>query len=261
VVATVFQWHTFWHYVWPLDALRDPLIVRGLVATIYIAIIAQFLGVVLGLVLALGQRSPRWLVRRATALYLLYFRGTPLLVQLSLIYFGFGAIGLYSFPDLHVLGLSVPGVAQAGIVGLALNEAAFMAEIFRAGIVSIDPGQSEAAKTIGMTSRQTMRYVVLPQAARVIVPPLGNEFNNMMKNTTLVVTIGGVELFSAFEQVNARTFQPFELFLAVSFYYLVLTLVWGLAQARLEASLGDRKVTVRQTGGLARLVGIGRVWR
>lgn len=252
-----FAWNTFWHYVWPPEALRDPLIARGLWTTVYIAVTAQVLGVLLGLLLAFGQRSRRWPVRRLTALYVLYFRGTPVLVQLSLIYFGAAALGIYAFSDLHVLGLTIPGVAQAGIIGLGLNEAAFMAEIFRAGIASIDPGQTEAAKTIGMTNRQVMRHVVLPQAARVIVPPLGNEFNNMMKNTTLVVTIGGVELFSAFEQVNARTFQPFELFLAVSFYYLVLTLLWSLVQRRLEARLGDRKISVRRQGVVARTLRIG----
>jgi polar amino acid transport system permease protein len=100
----------------------------------------------------------------------------------------------------------------------------------------------------------TMRMVVLPQAAKVIIPPLGNEFNNMIKSTTLVVNIGAVELFNAFEQVNAERFLPFELFLAASFYYLVLTIIWTLIQTWIESRLGERKGTDRQPGALRRLL-------
>ena len=104
---------------------------------------------------------------------------------------------------------------QAGIIGLGVNEGAYMTEIVRAGIISIDRGQSDAAKALGMTFSREMRYVVLPQATKVIIPPLGNEFNNMIKSTSLVVIIGGVELFNAFEQLIAVLFRPFELFMAV----------------------------------------------
>jgi polar amino acid transport system permease protein len=128
-----------------------------------------------------------------------------------------------------------------------------MTEIFRAGISAIDPGQTEAAKAIGMTFRRSMRWVILPQATRVIIPPLGNEFNNMLKSTTLVVVIGGVELFNAFEQVNAVVFKPFELFLAASLYYLALTLIWGWIQSAIESRLGDRK-SGRQRGVISRLI-------
>ncbi|RVA16700.1 amino acid ABC transporter permease, partial [Mesorhizobium sp. M7D.F.Ca.US.004.03.1.1] len=186
--------------------------------------------------------------------YLLYFRGTPALVQLMLLYFGLAEIGLYRFPDLSILGITVSGVFQAGVLGLGLNEGAYMTEIVRSGIISIDQGQSDAAKAIGMTFRQSMRYIILPQAFKVIVPPLGNEFNNMMKSTTLVVVIGGVELFNAFEQVNAVQFKPFELFLAVSVYYLALTLLWGWVQAAIERRIGDAKATYR-AGFFERLLG------
>jgi polar amino acid transport system permease protein len=191
--------------------------------------------------------------------YVLYFRGTPVIVQLALLYFGLSAIGLYTFPDIHVFGFRVPGIAQAGILGLGLNEGAYMAEIVRAGIISIDPGQMEAVKSIGMRFGQAMRFVVLPQAAKVIVPPLGNEFNNMLKSTTLVVTIGGVELFNAYEQANARLFAPFELFLAASFYYLFLTIVWSLIQMWIERRLGERKGIAGEPNLLRRLAFGG--WR
>jgi polar amino acid transport system permease protein len=241
VLVYHFDWSTFWRYVWPPTAFHDPLIRSGLWVTIYMAVVAQTLGVLLGVLGAIGQMS-RWrAIRWFVAGYLLYFRGTPVLVQLTLWYFGLAAIGLYGFPDLKILGYTIPGVVQAGIIGLGVNEGAYMTEIVRAGIISIDRGQSDAAKALGMTFSREMRYVVLPQATKVIIPPLGNEFNNMIKSTSLVVIIGGVELFNAFEQLNAVLFRPFELFMAVSLYYLVLTLIWGLIQSWIESRLGERK--------------------
>lgn len=259
VAATGFRWDIFWHYVWPPTAFHDPLIRTGFWVTVYMAVAAQLVGVVLGVLTALTQMSSVRALRWLAASYVLYFRGTPVLVQLALLYFGLSAVGLYTFPDIHLLGVTVPGIAQAGIVGLGLNEGAYMAEIVRAGIISIDPGQMEAAKTIGMRFGQAMRFVVLPQAAKVIVPPLGNEFNNMLKSTTLVVTIGGVELFNAFQQINARLYAPFELFLAVSFYYLFLTVVWSLIQMAIERRLGERKGTPGEPNFLRRLAFGG--WR
>jgi polar amino acid transport system permease protein len=239
LAATAFHWGIFWHYLWPGTALHDPLIRTGLWVTIYMAVLAQALGVALGVLTALMQMSRLRGLRWAAGVYVLYFRGTPVIVQLALLYFGLSAIGLYTFPDIHVFGFRVPGIAQAGILGLGLNEGAYMAEIVRAGIISIDPGQMEAAKSI--------------------VPPLGNEFNNMLKSTTLVVTIGGVELFNAYEQANARLFAPFELFLAASFYYLFLTIVWSLIQMWIERRLGERKGIAGEPNLLRRLAFGG--WR
>ena len=128
--------------------------------------------------------------------YLWVFRGTPLLVQLVFFYFGLGAVHLYDWTAIDVAGITIPGAIQAGIFALGLNEGAYMAEIVRAGILSIDPGQMEAAKSLGMTYGQAMRRIVLPQAARVIVPPLGNEFNNMLKTTSLLFVLGVHELYN-----------------------------------------------------------------
>lgn len=253
LAAYHFDWSTFWHYVWPPSAFHNELISNGLVITIYMAVIAQTVGVVGGAIGAMMQMSRHRIVRFVVAAYLLWFRGTPLLVQLSLLYFGLAGLGVYTFPNLTIVGWTIPGAVQAGIVGLGMNEAAYMTEIFRAGISAIDPGQTEAAKAIGMTFRRAMRWVILPQATRVIIPPLGNEFNNMLKSTTLVVVIGGVELFNAFEQVNAVVFKPFELFLAASLYYLALTLIWGWIQSAIESRLGDRK-SGRQRGAISRLI-------
>lgn len=236
-----FDWQIFWSYVWPPTAFKNPLIANGFFVTVYMAVLAQTIGTVLGGLGAVMQLSRHRAVRWMVSAYVIWFRGTPLLVQISLLYFGLATLGLYAFPAIEIFGLIIPGAIQAGIIGLALNEAAFMTEIFRAGISSIDKGQTEAAKAIGMTFRRTMWWIVLPQAARVVVPPLGNEFNNMLKSTTLVVVIGGVELFNAFQQVNARLFHPFELFLAASFYFLALTLAWGAVQSWIERRLGDNK--------------------
>lgn len=252
--AVGFSWATFFHYAWPPTAFQNPLIANGLKVTIIMAVLAELLGVALGLLAALGQMSRFRPIRWLVGLYIVYFRGTPLLVQLSLIYFGGAAVGLYSFPDIHAGPLLVPGAIQAGIVGLGINEGAYMAEIIRAGILSIDVGQMEAAKALGLPFGLSMRTIILPQAAKVIIPPLGNQFNNMIKSTTLVVNIGAVELFNAFEQVNAVLFQPFELFLAASFYYLFLTIVWAIIQSWIESRLGERKAVERDPGLFRRMV-------
>ena len=243
------DWGTLWRYAWPPTAFQDQVILQGLIVTISIAVVAQALGIALGILGALGQLSRRMIIRAGTRVYVDYFRGTPLIVQLALLYFGSAGLGIYSFPDWHVFGVTIPGVVQAGTIVLAVNKGAYMAEIVRAGILSIDHGQWEAAMAIGMTRRQTMRRIVLPQAARVIIPPTGNEFNGIIKDTALLVTIGAVELFHAFEQVNARLFLPFELFFAMSLYYLAMTLSWNLIQVRIERrmSRGYRPAVVEGT--------------
>jgi polar amino acid transport system permease protein len=188
----------------------------------------------------------RWLANA----YIWYFRGTPLLVQMALLFFGLGVTHIYDFPDLHFLGLSVSGAIQAGTLALGINEGAYMAEIVRAGIEAIDPGQMEAAKSLGMSYSMAMRRIVLPQAAKVIIPPLGNEFNNMMKTTSIMQVISAAELFYAYTQINARIFKPFELFIAASFYYLAMTTVWSFIQARIEGGLGERKAEAIKTPGM-----------
>lgn len=236
-----FDWPLFWQYLWPGTALQYPLIRDGLITTILVSIIAQALGVVLGLFAALGKMSKLGPFRWLAEAYVWYFRGTPLLVQMMLLFFGFGVTHIYDFPDIHIGFLAISGAIQAGTVALAINEGAYMAEIVRAGIESIDIGQMEAAKSLGMTFGQAMRRIVLPQATKVIIPPLGNEFNNMMKTTSIMQVISAGELFYGFTQVNATKFKPFELFIAASFYYLAMTTVWSFVQSRIEGSLGERK--------------------
>ena len=252
-----FDWQVFWQYLLPWTAFANPLIRNGFIATIVVSVVAQLLGVIFGLFAALGKMSKLPPLRWISDAYIWYFRGTPLLVQMSLFYFGLGVTHIYDFPDIHLGFLLITGAIQAGTLALAINEGAYMSEIVRAGIEAIDPGQMEAAKSLGMTSGLAMRRIVLPQAAKVIVPPLGNEFNNMMKTTSLMEVISAGELFFGFTQINARIFKPFELFIAASFYYLFLTTIWGFIQARIEGGLGERKGIEKQPGMMRRLFSFG----
>lgn len=230
-----------WDFFFDSIFRPDGLIIRGLSLTVFIAVVSQAIGVLLGVFGALGKMTRVPYLRAVSEFYIWFFRGTPLLVQISLIYFGLGVTGIYGWPDFGPLGEFGKGNVQAGIVALGVNEGAYMSEIVRAGILSIDLGQMEAAKSLGMTYGQAMRRIVLPQAARVIVPPLGNEFNNMLKTTSLLVAISVPELYVTFSRKNASgstVFHPFELFLAAAVWYLLLTTIWGIVQARIERRLG-----------------------
>src|SRR2546421_2956101 len=228
-----------WHIIWERLFHPDNVFFRALWATVYIAVLSQAIGVGLGLVAALMRMSRIWPLRVLSGLYVLAFRGTPLLVQIFFVYFGANLLlGFTLIPNTLDLGFaSIDGAVVAGILALGVNEGAYMREIIRAGIDSIDPGQMEAAKSLGMRYRLAMRRIVLPQAARVIVPPLGNEFNNMLKTTSLVFTIGVYEMFADAEIHYSQTFKPVEFFLAVAFWYLVLTGIWGVIQASIERRL------------------------
>ena len=219
----------------------DGLILSGLALTLSIAVISQVIGVVLGVFGAIGRLSRFRPVRWLSGFYVWFFRGTPLLVQITFIFFGLGVTGLYRWPPFDVGPIPVSGAVQAGIVALGMNEGAYMTEIVRAGILAIDPGQMEAAKSLGMTYGTAMRRIVLPQAARLIVPPLGNEFNNMLKTTSLLVVISVPELYVVFSRKNASgstVFHPFELFLACAVWFLLLTTAWSIVQYFIEHRLG-----------------------
>ena len=243
---------------WPIIAERifspPPEFWRALLTTVSIAVIAQLLGVALGLVSALAGLSRLWPVRALSAAYVLLIRGTPLIVQIFFIFFGANLFfGFALFPrEVAIAGLTISGAILAGITALAVNEGAYMSEIIRAGIQAVDPGQMEAALSVGMTRSKAMRRIVLPQAARVIVPPLGNEFNNMIKNTSLLAFIGVYEMFFDAEVGYSTTFRPVEYFFAVAFWYLVLTTIWSLIQARIERRLNPA-AQEQQAGFLARM--------
>src|SRR6476619_7917775 len=187
-----------WHILWQRIFHPDHVFVLALWRTIYISVLAQLLGVVLGLILAFMRMSRFLPLRLLSGLYVLIFRGTPLIVQIFFVYFGANLLfGFNLIPRTVNFGLfNMDGAAFAGIVALGLNEGAYMREIIRAGIDAIDRGQMEAARSLGMRHGLAMRRIVLPQAARVIVPPLGNEFNAMIENTSLIFVIGVYEMVS-----------------------------------------------------------------
>jgi polar amino acid transport system permease protein len=228
-----------WHVVWSRIFHPDQTMLLALERTISIAVAAQFFGVLLGLAAAVARMSRLWPLRLLSALYVLVIRGTPVIVQIFFVYFGTNLLfGFTLIPNtLDLAFFSVDGAVFAGVVALAINEGAYMREIIRAGIDAVDQGQMEAARSLGMSHSLAMRRIVLPQAARVIVPPLGNEFNSMLKTTSLLAFIGVYELFQDADVHYANTFMPVEYFLAVACWYLLLTSVWTLIQAQIERKL------------------------
>jgi polar amino acid transport system permease protein len=230
-----FDWGFFWRY------LLEPssVYLHGLWLTLSLSVISQGLGTLIGLFAALGRLSRLAPIQLVVRFYVWVMRGTPLLVQIVFIYTGLAAGNIFRFEDIDLGIVVLPGNIQAAIVALSLNEGAYMSEIIRAGIASVDVGQTEAAKSLGMTFWKLMRRIVLPQAARVIIPPLGNDFNGMLKNTTLVSVIGVPELLLATEMVTSATFRVFELYLVVALYYLTLTTLWGWVQRWIERRFGE----------------------
>ncbi len=216
------------------------VVVPAVITTLLMAILAQLLGILLGLVAALAGRARNPVIHGISAIYVWIFRGTPVLVQILLLYFGVPRLlGLDPFPTTYPFlpGL-MGGAFVAATLALGVNEGAYMSEIIRAGILSVDAGQAEAAKSLGMTPRKTMSRIVLPQAMRVIIPPLGNEFNNMIKTTSLASVIAVTELVLIAEERYAGTFKPFEPLVGISIYYLAMTTIWGFIQARIERRVG-----------------------
>ena len=226
-----FQWDITWRSIFNPNGS----IINGLWLTIGISIIAQILGVILGILAALAKMSKVLPFRVLSNLYIWFFRGTPLIVQLVFFYYGPQIAHVVTWPTfaLGPFEFSDPAVIM-GTVILGVNEGAYMAEIVRAGILAVDPGQTEAAKSLGMNYRLSMSRIVLPQAARVIIPPLGNEFNNMIKNTSLLYVLAVFELFKTFQSYASTTLIYFEYMAACCFWYLLLTTIWGFVQGWIE---------------------------
>ncbi|AGA70795.1 amino acid ABC transporter membrane protein, PAAT family [Desulfitobacterium dichloroeliminans LMG P-21439] len=194
----------------------NPLL-KGAVITLELTAGAVAMGIVIGLFMALMRLSGSRVVRGFAIAYIDFFRGTPLLVQILMVYF--------AVPQL--LGFQIPDNYQfvAGIVAMGLNSGAYIAEIFRAGIQSIDRGQGEAARSLGMGQTQAMRYVILPQAFKRVIPPLGNEFIALLKDSSLVSIIALQDLMYTGKLIVSRTYQPFVIYMEVALIYLVMTLI------------------------------------
>ncbi|MDX6224285.1 MAG: polar amino acid transport system permease protein [Frankiales bacterium] len=228
------------HWAVVNDYLFNPVILHGLRTTLKLTVFAMAIGFVGGIVVAIMRLSSNPLVSSAAWIYTWVFRGTPLLVQLT---FWFYAAALYPRLSLGIpFGPEFTSASSndlitpltAALLGLGLNEAAYMAEIVRAGILSVDDGQTEAAQALGMSRLLTLRRIVLPQAMRVIVPPTGNETISMLKTTSLVTVIGYQELLGSAQQIYARNFQTIPLLITISLWYLFLTSVLSIGQFYLE---------------------------
>lgn len=237
----------------------DGILLRALWTTIYISVIAQVIGTTIGVVSASGALSRYALFRALAGFYTWVFRGTPVILQIVFWYLGTDLLFEFElFPRIIEIGpVELRGSVAAGIVALALNEGSYMSEIVRAGMLSVDEGQTEAALVVGLTEGEATRRIVLPQAARIIVPGLGNEFNNMLKTSSLVSVIGVTELYQEGQIAASQSFQHHVVYVAVACWYLVLTTVWMLMQVQIERALG-RHERREVEPFLARVFGAGQ---
>ena len=212
-----------------IDAL--PALLAGALITLRLTAAAVALGSVGGIALGIARLSKFKPLSLLARIYIDFFRGTPLLIQLLLIYFGVPSL-LKSF------GVNFTfDQWGAAILGLTFNSAAYLAEIVRGGIQSIESGQTEAAESLGLSSVQAMRYVIFPQALRRMIPPLGNEFITLLKDTSLVAVIGYQELLRQGQLVVAKNFRAFEIYIAVALNYLAMTALCSYAFSRLERKM------------------------
>ncbi len=208
-----------------------PVLLKGALITLQLTAIATALGSVGGIAIGIARLSKIAPLRLLARAYVDFFRGTPLLVQLFIIYFGVPSL-------LRSIGLDFTfSQWAAAIVGLSLNSAAYLSEIVRAGIQSIETGQKEASESLGLGPNQTMRYVIFPQALRRMIPPLGNEFITLLKDTSLVAVIGYQELFRQGQLIIATTFRSFEILLTVALIYLILNVIASQAFSWLERKM------------------------
>ncbi|WP_280415975.1 amino acid ABC transporter permease [Nocardia carnea] len=257
-----YRWDVYWQY------LRDTRIASGAVVTLELTVLAMVIAVALGTALAVMRLSPNPVLRATAWVYLWIFRGTPVYVQL--VFWGLVpslyqhvALGVPFGPRLFEVDVqSLQAAFAFAVIGLGLNEAAYMAEIVRAGINSVGEGQREASTALGMSWSQTMRRTVLPQAMRVIIPPTGNELISMLKTTALVTAIPlSTDLFGRARDIYGVNFLPIPLLLVTATWYLAITSVLMVGQYYLEKyySRGiSRKLTAKQLQELADAQGEAR---
>ncbi len=208
-----------------------PFLLTGVLQTLKVTLIAVSIGCILGLFGGMGRLSNNRFSRALATCYVDFVRGTPLLVQLFIVYFGLPPV-IQEFKIFLETSLALGPFTStshippfvAAVAACSINSGAYVSEIFRAGIQSIEKGQQEAALSLGMTPKQAMRHIILPQAFRRVVPPLGNEFIAMLKDTSLLICIGYAELTRQGQLIIGTTFRPFEIWFAVAFLYLIMTL-------------------------------------
>ncbi|MTD39284.1 cystine ABC transporter permease [Erwinia sp. CPCC 100877] len=206
-----------------------PFLLRGAVFTLQLSLGGMFFGLLLGFLLALMRLSAFWPLSWISRFYVSVFRGTPLIAQLFMIYYGLPQFGIELDP------------MPSALIGLSLNTAAYTSETLRAAIASIEKGQWEAAASLGMTRWQTMRRAILPQAGRVALPPLSNSFIGLVKDTSLAATIQVPELFRQAQLITSRTLEVFTMYLAASLIYWVMAAVLSALQNYFENQLNRQE--------------------
>ena len=217
----VWNWEGFFSY------FTNAYLLEGALVTLFLTVSTLTLGFFLGLGVTLMRMSASRALSGFAQVYVWVFRGTPLLVQLIIIYTG--------LPQLGLVRLSV---FESAIIGLALNEAAYLSEILRGGILSVGAGQRDAARALGLNRRQAFLLVTMPQALRVIIPPLGNSVNGLLKTTSIASVISMEELLRRGQILMQQRFEVLEIFCVVAILYLVMTTAWDMVQRRIEAYFG-----------------------
>ncbi len=199
-----------------------PLVEAALLFTLPLAIISFILGIIVALFTALARLSNNRILNGIANFYVWIIRGTPLLVQLFILFYGLGSIGIIIDPF------------PAAVIGFTLNVGAYSSEVIRAAIISIPKGQWEAAYSIGMSYRQALRRIVIPQATRVSIPPLSNSFIGLVKDTSLAAVITVVEVFRVAQQIAATNYEPMVLYVEVAIIYLIICTILSIGQSKLE---------------------------
>ncbi|QWK81152.1 amino acid ABC transporter permease [Ochrobactrum sp. BTU1] len=233
-----FGWEVVWEY------LFDQRILWGLSLTLWLTAVTMIIGVVLGTVFAIMTLSGNPVISTIAKAYIWFFRGTPVLVQL-IFWYNLGAL----FPQLSIgvpftsFWISVPtntliSPITAAVLGLGLNEGAYMSEIIRSGLMAVDPGQRQAAKSLGMTNGKSMWRIVLPQAMPVIIPPTGNQTIGMLKTSSLVSVISLADLLYSAQTIYSRNFQTIPLLIVACIWYLAATTILSSVQTRIERHFG-----------------------
>lgn len=212
-----------WSWDYFFEYLTNGLMMEGAWATIWLSVVSMVIGLGLGVLAALLKMYGSKPLQLIANFYIWLFRGTPILIQLVIIYTGLPQLGIRL------------NVVESAILGLALNEGAYLAEIIRSGIMSVDKGQNDAGRSLGMTWWERMRIVILPQAVRTIIPPLGNQFNGMLKTTSLVSVISMEELMRNAQMLAQIEFRILEVYLVAALWYLLLVSIWSAIQIRIEA--------------------------
>ena len=238
-----------WGYIG--EHLFSDLVFEGVWMTLRLSAFGMAFGVVLGTAFALLRLAKAWPLRWLSYLYIWFFRGTPLIVQIVFWFFALPQ----AWPSWAPWNGQMSPLTT-GIVALSINEGAYMTEIMRAGIQSVDSGQMEAAKSLGMTYGKAMRRIILPQAMRVVIPPTGNEFIAMLKNSSLVSVISVSELFLVAKLQYSSSLKYFEWLIIASLWYLALTTLASVLQAWLETRYGTSYASNGRTG-IARFLSFG----